>query len=136
MGERRLILAMPAGTVFSGNGDTATNLTTVSPAPAFTADQQFPLPGVIGWAAQSGLQIQGSITSLPGASTIQFFVEALGGDGSYYTLYETAVISATGSFHETIGPGYGVPEGIDVQGRVRWAVNGSSATGSVSLMGL
>lgn len=140
MSERRLILRFPVGTVFSGNGDTATNMTTVTPAPGFTVDQLFSLPGVIGWAAQSGLQFECTIASLAGTNpTVQFLVDVLGGDGAWYPIYAGPAVNAAGAFSVSIGPGLQVPQAIGTQGRLRWVVGGTSnpsATGSAALSGV
>ena len=136
MGDRRTILTFPAGTQWTGSGNTANNMTTVSPAPKITTDTEFNLPGVIGWTENESLILDFNVAAISGTAnpSIQFLVEMLGSDNVYYPIYSSPVITAAGATTVSIGKGLTTNSDIGLQGRVRWVVAGTNPVITASLV--
>lgn len=137
MGMNTSLFLLPAGTVISASGDTATNVSGLSPAPTWMKDYQYPVPGVMPWSEIDGIDFAATITALTGSSaSITFYVDKLGLDGQYYSIYNTGSITSSSSINQSIGPARATQTDLGVQGRLRWVLTGSSATVSVSMLGV
>lgn len=84
------------------------------------------------------LAVDVNVTALSGTTpTIQYFVDRLGADGNFYTVWSSASITATGTASTSIGAGCATNAAFGTAVRLRWTVGGTtpSVTFSASLVG-
>lgn len=129
------------GTSFMGGALTLATF----PSAAYTTASS---PVTFSTAGLTLMAIDVTVTSFSGGSspTVQFFLDRLGVDSVYYTVWTSQSLNAAGANSVSIGPGFGSafsgPVGVQYGvftafGRFRWVYTGSptSVTFSASVVG-
>jgi hypothetical protein len=73
-------------------------------------------------------------TAVAGAGTLDFYLERLGADGLWYTVWHPTQITGAGATSTSIGPGCTIGAVLTSQIRCRWVIGGTSVTYSASIV--
>jgi hypothetical protein len=74
-------------------------------------------------------------TAVAGSGTLDFYIERLGADGIWYTVWHPTQIGGAGATSTGIGPGCSTNAVLTSTGRCRWVIGGTSVTYSASIIG-
>lgn len=86
----------------------------------------------------SELSLDINVSAASGTSpTLNFYVDRLGLDGNWYTIFSSAQLTAIGTVSASIGSGLSTNQSFGSDIRIRWAIGGTtpSFTFTISLIG-
>ena len=126
MGMRSGVLKIPVGTVVTAS---SSSLALVGNNP-----MDVPYENGLPVEAFDVLSVDISVASVTGTS-ISFFYDRLGLDGVWYTIYSTGALTPGAQASTTLAGQNSASQEFGFIGRLRWTLNGTSATISASITG-
>lgn len=125
MGMRANVFVMPVGTALTASGDSTKLLD----------------PN--GYAENTGitvgeydiLALDFTVQALSAGGSLTFYYDRLGADGVWYQIYATPAFTGPGQNSNTLAGQNSASQEFGLKGRIRWALTGTAATVSASIVG-